>query len=684
MIGASIFALTSPVVAQGVAPVKDEATPQATPALLDDSQFDAALPPLDSVQAPGVTATPTPVPVAPVVPTVAATTIVPDAELTAPLVPLAQASVVPPPAAPGAAADAELPPIRYAVTVTGLEQDGLYDRFKPLSALLKDGRKAANAAQITARADEDVALVERILKSEGYYDGVATATVDPAPAAQGTAKVAIVATPGERYKLGTIAVTGAEPSPTALALSALALRTGQPIVATDILTGEAKVALRLPEQGYPFVEVGARDIVLDDRAPVGDYTLPIVSGPRSSFGGFQAAGDDVFGTDHIALLARFKPGQIYDSREVDDLRQALIATSLFSTVAVQPVKTGRTAPDGTEIVDLRVDQSRGPARSLSGSGGYGTGEGIKVTGSWTHRNLFPDEGALITDIVAGTQQQGASATFRRSNAGQRDRTFQASIGAARQDFDAYSARTVNLSVGMSRQSTPLWQKRWTYSVGAEVIGTNESRFDPGDAERTRATYLIGALPMQISYDRSDSLLDPTKGFRLTARVSPEASLQGAVDTYGRFLVEGSTYLPVAGSIVLAARARVGSIIGVSRDDLAPSRRLYAGGGGSVRGFGYQQLGPKDPNNDPIGGRSLTEFAIEGRYRFGNFGVVPFVDAGRVGEASSPSISGLRYGAGIGGRYYTNFGPLRLDVATPIGRKRGESKIALYISIGQAF
>jgi translocation and assembly module TamA len=138
------------------------------------------------------------------------------------------------------------------------------------------------------------------------------------------------------------------------------------------------------------------------------------------------------------------------------------------------------------------------------------------------------------------------------------------------------------------------------------------------------------------------------------------------------------------SLVLAGRVRVGSIVGASRDAIAPSRRYYSGGGGSVRGFGYQELGPKDVNNDPLGGRSVTEFALEARYRFGNYGIVPFIDAGRLGEGSTPSLSGMRYGAGLGGRYYTNFGPMRVDIATPLGRRKGESKVALYISIGQAF
>ncbi|MGV3481335.1 MAG: BamA/TamA family outer membrane protein, partial [Sphingobium sp.] len=108
------------------------------------------------------------------------------------------------------------------------------------------------------------------------------------------------------------------------------------------------------------------------------------------------------------------------------------------------------------------------------------------------------------------------------------------------------------------------------------------------------------------------------------------------------------------------------------------------GGGSVRGFGYQQLGPRDLQNNPIGGRSLVEGAIEARYRFGDFGIVPFLDIGQVYESSTPGFSDLRMGAGIGGRFYTNFGPLRLDVATPLGRRKGEAAVAVYISIGQAF
>jgi translocation and assembly module TamA len=276
------------------------------------------------------------------------------------------------------------------------------------------------------------------------------------------------------------------------------------------------------------------------------------------------------------------------------------------------------------------------------------------------------------------------------------------LEAGRRDFAAFEGYTTRLLGLVTRESTPIWQKRWTYAYGAELLATNESQVGApaislGDA------FFIGGLIGQLGYDATNSLLDPTRGFRLTARLNPEASLRDGSEFYLRTQLDGSAYFPLQDNFTLAGRVRLGSINGIERDRLAPSRRFYAGGGGSVRGFGFQELGPKitvpnpafDPEEDdpeevpttlllPVGGRGLTEFAIEGRYRFGNYGVVAFIDAGSVSDEEFPTLDDLRFGVGIGGRLYTNFGPIRIDVATPIGRREGESLISLYISIGQAF
>ena len=645
-----------------------------------DPAFNAALPSLDSVTAPP--AVPAASPIEP-----ATTASVADPALSQPLPPLAGFDPTPD------TSKAKVPShedtrIRYTMQVDGLKKLGLEAQFRSLSELELGKKKAANAAQVAARATDDVQLAERLLRAEGYYDGAASSTVTTVKDQPGQIVATISVTPGPRYNLASIAITQADPDPTARAMTALTsqLKVGAPIRSIAVEGGEAQISLALPQQGYPFAKVGQRDILVDGDTHSGGYTLPLTAGPKSTFGGLQTKGDPIFSVKHLDVFPRFERGQVYDARMTDDLRQALVGTGLFSTVAIEPVDTGTKASDGTEVVDLLVTQAKGPWRAWAGQVGYGTGQGILGTVSWTDRNLFPPEGALIPALTVGTQEQGANLTYRRSNAGQRDKTFQITGGFDRSDYDAYQARTFSLAVNWSRQSTPIWQKRWTYTYGAEILETDEqgaalNATDP----RPYRTYEIAALPVEVQYDRSNSLLDPTRGYRLLVRVSPEASIRSGVKGYARLTAQGTAYLPLGKSIVLAGRAMVNSIEGVSDiSEIAPSRRIYAGGGGSVRGFGYQQLGPKDAQNNPIGGLTSTELAFEARYRFGNFGIVPFLDAGRVGSNSTPGFSGLRYGTGIGGRYYTNFGPLRFDIATPIKRQPGESKIALYISIGQAF
>ena len=680
--GAVVLASAGHAQAPTPVPPSSQSAPTGD-AIITDDQFQAELPsldpalgdplqPLDQFQGPpaepGETVADAPIP--------------DDPALAEPLPPLATFDVTTPP--PPADGEVEAPPVRYALTIEGLDAIGLEARFRDLSALEDGDGEAVNGAQISARVREDEQLLAKLLRSEGYYDGVGTIAVTQAIQPGERATVTVTAAPGERYKFSTIAIRGPETVPPGLPREALPLKSGDPIVAATVEAGEANVALRLTHQGYPFPQVGLRDILLDPDTSLGDYTLPVEPGPRARFGGYTTEGDLAFDAEHVGVLARFKRGDLYDSRMVDDLREAMVATNLFTSVSAEAVRTNQPAGDGTEYVNILVRQDAGPARSLTASAGYSTGEGFRLEAGWEHRNLFPPEGQLRAAAVAGTSEQSVNLSFRRNNAGKRDRTVLLAAEAGRRDYAAFRGYTARINGLISRESTPIWQKIWTWSYGAEIIATNETLFRRRDEPNPDRTYFIGGLIGQLGYDRSDNLLNPTKGFRLLGRINPEASLQGGVTPYVRSQIDGSVYVPAGENLVIAGRARLGSIFGIDRGDLAPSRRFYAGGGGSVRGFGFQELGPKDAENNPIGGRSLTEFALEGRYRFGDYGIVGFIDAGQVSEKQYPGITDLRYGIGVGGRLYTNFGPLRVDVATPLGRRQGEAIVAIYVSIGQAF
>src|SRR6185369_13838184 len=254
-------------------------------------------------------------------------------------------------------------------------------------------------------------------------------------------------------------------------------------------------------------------------------------------------------------------------------------------------------------------------------------------------------------------------------------------------FDAYEARTIQIAGNIERQSNFIWQKKWTWTYGGEVLATDERGvFDISGIKDTR-TFLIAALPLSLGYDGSDSLLDPTRGFRLSGRLSPEISAHGGQFTYARTQIDASAYHPVSDRVVAAGRIRLGTIIGAGLFDIAPSRRFYAGGGGSVRGYGYQRLGPLDVDGDPIGGRGLAEFAIEARIRLkqfgGNFGVVPFFDGGSLTTEAMPDFKDWRFAAGLGVRYYSLFGPIRIDVGVPFNRQPGDGPLAVTVSLGQA-
>lgn len=613
-----------------------------------------------------------------------------DTELVAPLPSLDQFEVTPVEFAEDTTDEEQLE-VAYKVDVEGLDaadketNASLKGQFNSLSALKNGDGKAANAAMVRARLDEDEQLLKTILESEGWYSPEIRSRIVPSRDEKSNELTAwLSVTPGKRYVFSDIVIQADPTEPPDLISDNLALKTGEPIVAERVQGAEAQIAVALPENGYPFATVGNRDILLDRDTGEGVYTLPVDIGPRGRFDGFTTDGDLAFDANHIRVLSRFKRGELYDSRKVDDLRKALVATNLFKAVSVEPKRSGDTAGENSEYVTLHVHQEAGPPRTIAGSLGYAAGEGFTAEATWTHRNMFPPEGALIGHAIAGTQQQGAGVTFRRSNAGKRDRTFEMKAEAFHNNYDAYSAYTGRLAARISRDSTPIWQKRYTYAYGVELLATAETDYDAETGDRKRNTYYIAGVNGQLGFDTTDDLLNPTEGFRLTALVQPEATVNQGFNPYVRARIDGSTYYAVSDSLVLAGRIRLGTIQGVGLYDIAPSRRLYAGGGGSVRGYAYQGLGEQAPDGKPVGGRSLNEASVEARYRFGNYGVVAFVDAGQAYSETMPQFSDLRYGVGLGGRFYTNFGPIRLDVATPVNRRPGEARINVYVSIGQAF
>lgn len=575
---------------------------------------------------------------------------------------------------------------RYSVVLMGADNlPKVRERFNSLSVLHQNDGKPANAAQIDRRARDDVELLDTIMRSEGYYD--ATILTDIKAAEQGDrVVVTLTVEPGQLYKFDSVDVRGVEATGIAPELkTAYGVQPATPVVAETVLGGQALLIEKLTRSGYPFAKVADPAIVIDHETRGASLDLNVDPGGKRNFGAIRYdGGTPPFNTKHAEVIARWSPGDVYDQYLVDDFKRAIVATGLVSQVRTKPVE-GQTP--GT--VDMLTTLDAAPYRTVAGEIGYGTGEGFRVEGSWQHRNFIQPEGAVTFRGVAGTREQLVGATLRMGNFGRRDQVLNARLLASNENQVAYQAAKLELAGSLERQTTIIWQKPWSYSIGAELLFSSERNLDITRGALVRRQFYIGALPLTLQYDGSDNLLDPTTGFRLSARVSPEVSLESNVFGYAKVQLDGSYYKPIGKRVVIAGRARFGGIAGASQQTIAPSRLFYAGGGGSVRGFGYQLLGPLNALDEPIGGRSLAEFSLEARVRLpifgGNFGVVPFVDAGNVYTTSVPNFDGgVRVGAGLGLRYYSNFGPIRIDVGTPLGRRPNESPIAIQVSLGQAF
>ena len=573
-------------------------------------------------------------------------------------------------------------------------RDEFIDRYKSLSAIEEFDSGDENLAVVSARAKADEELLTTLLRAYGYYDAqVARSVAGPLPgdevdADRPTVRFAIV--PGARYTYGAIELGDLASAPDAEVLrNAFEIRSGDDMSNFRIVEEQFDLDRALGEFGYPFAEIDAPELLVDHDRDEGDLTLAVRPNGKYVFGEVTSSMPRFLSGKHFGTIARFEPGDVYQRSLQMDLRRAVTATGLVSSVEVTPREVSAPSGDQPGVVAMDVEIQKAKLRTIAGAIGYGSEEGFRLQGSWEHRNFFPPEGAVRARAIAGTQEQLAGLTYRRNNFRGRDRVLNIDAYARSFDNDVYQADTAALVGSYEQASTLLFQKPLSWSIGMELVATDERDAKVKGGKNPRQTYLIAALPASVLVDASDDLLDPTKGFRIGARVSPEISrLSGSESTYLSAQLDGSVYKQINDRIILAGRTRLGTIVGAETFQIAPSRRLYAGGGSSVRGYGYQQIGPRNGVGDPNGGRSLVELSAEARIRTrffdGALGVVPFVDAGSVSRSSTPDLDRIKIGAGVGLRYYTGFGPLRVDVGFPLNPGPDDSFVAVYVSLGQAF
>ena len=587
---------------------------------------------------------------------------------------------------------------QVVLTVTGDERMSsdlkeLSEDFEKQQPLTGDALGVLQGAQAVA------SRLNTALRSRGYYDATLSATVDGRPIADASALEALESRPdteaatvniaidtGPRYRIGSIAIRppGAQQSLPGIDRAELGIAPGDPADASAIIAAQNKLLDELRKQGHALAAIKDREVIVDHATREAEITFIAEPGPLAKMGPVRFTGTEKVDTVWLQRRVPFKEGEPYSPAKVEELRGKLTSLGTFNAVRLKPA----TELDANGELPIEAELTDRLQRSFGFGVSYETQLGFAVEGFWVHRNLFGQAESLRLSGEVNHIGQGYAildtgfafrAAFRKPDWWLPGQDLRLEAAALREVLDAYTRKAVTFYGGFDRTFSPRWQARLGFAAEVADITRN------GITQNYRLLGLQGTL----LYNRANSDLDPTRGYRIEFNVQPWVDTGPGGDMFTILRLTGRHYWDIAepGRTVLATRASFGTEPAISIGGIPPDKLFYAGGGGSVRGFVYQTAGPLDAYGNPLGGASVVEANVELRQRIGKaFGAVAFVDAGSAYPDFLPNFALLapRVGAGVGIRYYTDFGPIRADVGVPLNRRPTDPPFGIYVSLGQAF
>jgi translocation and assembly module TamA len=566
--------------------------------------------------------------------------------------------------------------VPYEVTFNPTGDDKLDSAIEDASQLAALSDRAPDSdAALRSRAADDRERFNAVARAYGYYDSAIDIAIDSKAS---PVKITVTVAPGPQYLLGTVTVLGVDEKPLpaggpSITSSSLDLDPGKPALSAPVAAANAKIERVFRAHGYPFASVKNRKVTIDHGTHVMTVVYYLDPGPIASFGQTSIKGLEAVHEDYVVRHLGWMQGELYNVDKVEKTRDQLVASNLFSTVAINTEKG--PIPN---ITPMEVDVTERLPRSIAGGASYASTEGVAFNASWEHRNLFGEAEDLKLGIIVGQEDKAITADFRKPDVFGVGWDFLSGLRIGKEDAEAYTSQGYR------------WFNGFEYKIIQNVVigaGLSFEHATISDFELRQHYTLIG-IPVYLKHDGSDDLLNPTTGDREAITITPYTDPGNTTLSFVTGRLSGSYYQRLGSSdrYVIAVLAALGATAGVSLDQMPKDKRYYAGGGGSVRGYGFQRAGPIGIHDEPIGGLSSTEASLEFRYKLTEtIGLVPFLDAGNVYDTNFPDLGErLFLGAGIGVRYYTGLGPLRLDLAAPLHRRGGDRPFQIYVSLGQAF
>jgi translocation and assembly module TamA len=582
-------------------------------------------------------------------------------------------------------------PQPYTVTLKPTGDSALDAALQGSSVLISLQKSAPVAGfALTERARQDVDRFETALHSFGYYKATVTttiaghrlddptlpATIDDAPA-NPPLEVAVSFDLGPRFKLGKVTVSTPVPPDVPAHLD---LEPGQPAVAAQILNGQTRLLNALRADGYALAKVPTPVAILHLDQNLLDVDYQPDAGPKADIGPISFKGLKDMNESFVRRRLLIHQGDLFSPQAIENARQDLSSIGVFSVIRADPA----TALDADGQLPITFDLTERPLHAVDANVAYSTDLGVNFTTAWHDRNLFGNAEQL--NLTAAAQLGGDAVTrpgysiaaqFLKPDYLHRDQSLEIDLKAIDQSLQAYDQDALQEKIGLNRKLAA----HWTASLG--LAGEQESILQ----EDVTRHYSLAGIPASLKYDSTTNLLDPTEGVRATLSLTPTESLGTPSATFLITQLSASTYLDVFddGRSILALRGLIGQVSGAGALAVPPDQRFYAGGSSTVRGYRYQTLGPQFPDRIPTGGTAISTGTVEVRQRIlGSYGVVGFMDVGQVSLNGAPFTSAWHAGAGLGARYYTSIGPIRVDFAVPLNKLPGGDTFEVYIGIGQAF
>ncbi len=568
-----------------------------------------------------------------------------------------------------------------AATITGVEDKALRDAIQRVLSISKTAPQSRAEARRRARdAGDDVVAV---LRAEGYYAYAVEPDISEDDPPRGVVRVL----PGPVFVLAdpTIVWSGAAPDEgvSQRAVSAMRLTPGEPGRAADILGAEGRVIAQVQQLGYADVAAEPREVIVDHADHTVRPTFNIAAGDLTRLDGVELITKGRSNPAWVAHLTPWQAGDVYDPEDIAELERRLRDTAVYDSVSVSIAPREKILPDGRRPVVVNLTDR--PERTIELGAGYSTSEGPGVDARLIRYNRLRRADTTTYTARLAKLEQRLEGEVALPHWRKPQQTLKLNGAVFRETTDAYDETGATISADLTqRRKTTSYR---TYGVALDL--SQSEQLENSGAGSVKETLNLATLTTlgAMAWDQSDNILDPTRGWRFEARAEPTTSFGDTTLAYLRTQVQGSAYLPFGddASTVLAARVKVGAIFGALVSEIPASRRLFSGGGGSVRGYAYQAIGPRLADNTPQGGVSLVETSFEVRHRFTErWGGVAFIDAGAIGPERKPDTEDFRFGAGIGVRYDLGFGPIRADIAIPLGKRAGDPAFQIYLSIGQSF